>query len=123
MSNDSNTTQRDELALDIFLADNGNIPEGELRQDWVDAPDRHRPYAQNIADGLIAKGYRKPRTIETVEELDALDVMAVILSGEGAVFEKCHGGWIETGRGGVMDSEDITLPVVILWEPEVEVGE
>lgn len=53
---------RDELALDIFLADNGNIPEGELRQDWMDAPDQHRPYAQNIADGLIAKGYGKLAT-------------------------------------------------------------
>ena len=33
---------RDELALDIFLADNSSIPEGELRQDWADAPDRKR---------------------------------------------------------------------------------
>ncbi|MFJ7748694.1 hypothetical protein ACIQXM_01910 [Arthrobacter sp. NPDC097144] len=59
MSNDSNTTQRDELALDIFLADNSSIPEGELHQDWTDAPDQHRPYAQSIADGLLGKGYRK----------------------------------------------------------------
>lgn len=29
MSNDSNTTQRDELALDIFLADNARQPEVE----------------------------------------------------------------------------------------------
>lgn len=55
-------TEREELALDIFLADNGNIPEASLRQDWDEWPRQCRPYAYNIADGLIAKGYRKEPT-------------------------------------------------------------
>ena len=69
---------RDELALDIFLADNSNIPEGELLKAWDEEAGHLRPYAHGIADGLIAKGYSKPRTITTVEELDALPRGSVV---------------------------------------------
>ena len=74
------TTQRDELALDIFLADNARQPEAEALVDWETALHITAgiTYAHGIADGLIAKGYSKPRTITTVEELDALPRGSVV---------------------------------------------
>lgn len=98
--------QRDELARDIAAALGGG--NASVRA------------ITNVAEALIAAGYRKPRTITTHEELDALPEGSVIHSGEGAVFEKCHSGWIETGRGGVMDPEDIALPATVIHEPTTE---
>lgn len=49
---------RDELARDIFVADNSNHPDAAA--EWED-PDLTTPiaYAYDIADGLIAAGYVK----------------------------------------------------------------
>lgn len=56
-------TQRDELARDIFFADNAHAPKDRLQEDW-EALGRSTQvgptYAYAIADSLIAKGYRKP---------------------------------------------------------------
>lgn len=49
---------REELARDIFLADNSKCAEEIMLADWAH-PDHHYPYAYVIADGLIAKGYGK----------------------------------------------------------------
>lgn len=125
MTNDSNTSRRDELALDIFLADNGSIPEGVLRQDWADAPDRHHPYAHNIADGLIAKGYTKPRTITTVEDLETLPAGTVIRTRNGEVFERQASGPYHDGphdwqgiEGTFWNGETFTFPATVLHLPE-----
>jgi len=71
---------RDELARDIFLADNSNGDEAQMLEDW-EALCRlggGYTYAHNTADGLITKGHGKPRTITTVEELDALPRGSVV---------------------------------------------
>lgn len=52
------STERDTLARDIFLADNSNARPGLMEQEWDADPTKYL-YAYNIADGLIAKGYRK----------------------------------------------------------------
>jgi hypothetical protein len=52
-------TARDELARDIFLADNSSFPAGVAEKDW-DENREHHDYAYALADRLIPKGYRKP---------------------------------------------------------------
>jgi hypothetical protein len=49
---------RDELARAIFLADNSSAPAGLMEAEWDNNPPTDS-YAHNIADGLIAAGYRK----------------------------------------------------------------
>ena len=95
MTNTSNTTQRDQLARDIFLADNFNGPVEVLAGDWATLVQEEADsnYAHRIADGLIAKGYTQPRTITTVEELDALPDGSVILDGAGDAGQKLSGMW------------------------------
>lgn len=51
-------SNRDEFARDLFIADNSSFPEGVAEKDW-DENREHHDYAYTIADGLIAKGYRK----------------------------------------------------------------
>jgi hypothetical protein len=53
--------QRDELARDIFLADNVNAPAGLMEDEW-DNNKGDETYAHAIADALIAKGYTKTRS-------------------------------------------------------------
>lgn len=51
---------RDELAQEIFLTDNHKFRD-QAAKEW-DASERPE-YVYGIADGLIAAGYRKPRTV------------------------------------------------------------
>lgn len=98
--------ERNELAREIFIADNSDSPDPAA--EWEI---RRAQYAYEIADGLLTAGYRKPRTITTAEELDALPDRAVILSRfkDGIPMHS-------TMRG---DSEFAgnVLPATILWEP------
>ena len=58
----SDTTERDELAKEIFLADNWRWSQDAALKDWdalSNSAQRGSTYAHHIADGLIAKGYRK----------------------------------------------------------------
>lgn len=50
-------TERDELAKLLFTTDNSRMkdPQGE----WLAAEPRHLAYVYNMADALIAAGYRK----------------------------------------------------------------
>lgn len=116
------STQREELARDIFVADNSSIPSAGDEWDTfcavIDAPLSH--YAYGIADGLITKGYRKPRAITTVEELDALPDEIILRSG-GVTYEH-HDGWFHGVDGSNVVAESISLPAAILWEPEAEVA-
>jgi hypothetical protein len=50
---------RDELARAIFLADNSGAPAGLMEAEWDQGMHGPDSYAHNIADGLIAAGYRK----------------------------------------------------------------
>lgn len=59
-------SERDELAKLLFTTDNGRMkdPEGE----WLAAEPRHRAYVYDMADALLAAGYRKtePRWADTL---------------------------------------------------------
>lgn len=75
---------RDELARDIFLADNSNAAPGLMEKEWDDDPTKYS-YAHNIAQGLAAKGYRKPRSLASIEsaELDAIRSRATAYADHG----------------------------------------
>ncbi|WP_461169316.1 hypothetical protein [Arthrobacter sp. Z1-15] len=105
-------TQRDELALDIFLADNNSIPEETLLMDWADAPDQHRPYAQNIAAGLIAKGYRK---LDPADET-AIDKVAATLAKSDGWLSLAH----PSPRHQTLLRERARAILTTLAEPEAE---
>lgn len=74
-----------------------------------------------IARRLIAAGYRKQRTVETVEELTALKTGSVVLDAENEVLSKIKDGyeeaWYSTTAIGGYEDQDISLPATLLWEP------
>ena len=80
-----------------------------------DCPYEHAP---SIADAILAAGYRKPRTITTAEELDALPLESVVKSAEGNVWEFLVGGWFETASRVGHVASDLALPATVLYEPE-----
>lgn len=79
---------------------------------------------------ILAAGYRKPRTITTTEELDALPGGAVIRDNDGDVFEavRCTGDagagvpdyncWDQIAETWPMDSDKIALPATVLDEAD-----
>lgn len=84
--------------------------------------------ARRIADKAIAAGYRKSRTITTVEKLDALPEGSVVISpeyrhyrnGMQVSFQKWDDGrWYRGGRGRDTHS-DYFLPATVLYEPGAE---
>lgn len=79
----------------------------------------------SVADAILAAGYRKSRTITTVEELDALPTSTVVMdgTGEGVVYRKMHQAqdgvqWYEPGYALNWDSLEIKLPATVLYTPE-----
>jgi hypothetical protein len=54
------------------------------------------------ADAVLAAGYRKPATVATPEELDALPVGSVVLHSRGVVWQKrgLRGRWYVAGSTG-----------------------
>ena len=108
-------TQRCELARAISDAADGfrNLPPGRT------------PTAQDItaAEAILAAGYRKPRTVTRVEELDALPEWSVVRSEQATIWEKLGGDptgsfWAETLTTREHPSGHIALPATVLWEPE-----
>lgn len=79
------------------------------------------------ADAILAAGYRKPHTISTAEELDALPEGSVLMSGDrykmyaGAIWRIGGGVVVRVGR----EREGVTpfkffvdpLPATVLHEP------
>jgi hypothetical protein len=100
------STERDELA-DILLSD-------ALRNS--DAYGRE--YALAEADVILAAGYRKPRTVTTVAELDALPAGSVIRESLLVCIKWGSGSW-GTFSGDSYDSSRIDLPVTVLYTPAV----
>jgi hypothetical protein len=80
------------------------------------------------ADAILAAGYRKPRTITTADELDALGNGALIRTRHGEYREaaKLVGGeniWRAMGPAKVLSSSDLatwSLPASVLHEPEAK---
>ena len=107
-------TQRDELAREIWLADRlrACAPGGPSEQDY------------RAADRLIAKDYRKPRIVTTVEELDALPVGSVVMDADAYVGrkERDTGGaeWSVSLHKYSKESRAFTLPATVLHTPETE---
>ena len=77
-----------------------------------------------LADVILAAGYRKPRTVTTVEELDALPVRSVVRTERAGVYEKgCFPDepdfpyWLVTGMSREFASLVLSLPATVLYEP------
>jgi len=77
-------------------------------------------------DAILAAGYRKPRTITTVDELDALPNGTVVLSesyrsgidGTAVSFQRWYDGdWHRGARSGSTHPDNF-LPATVLHEPE-----
>lgn len=72
---------------------------------------------------VLAAGYRKPRTITTAEELDALAVGSIVLDCTGDAARKFRGGWRTTvaepdGTAWLSGHmEDADMPATVLHEP------
>jgi hypothetical protein len=72
------------------------------------------------ADAILAAGYRKPRTITTVEELDALPAGSMILDSDpDALLRTESGGWysVHVGDHFPYSSSAITHPATVFHEP------
>jgi hypothetical protein len=102
---------RDELARVIF--DAPALIAWDNRSQWI------------IADAILAAGYRKPRTITTVEELDALPNGSVVLSqvyrhylnGMDISFQRWEDGLWHRGARSSDTHPDNFLPVTVIHEP------
>jgi len=72
-----------------------------------------------VADAILAAGYRKPRTITTREELQALIEGAVIIDSAGDVAELRGGYWCgyETAAMSV-HRQGKYLPATVIHEPQ-----
>ncbi len=95
----------------------------ESRIRWA-TDGEHRESQAAQADAILAAGYSKPRTITTVEELDALPVGVVVMDGHGDVARKLRSGWrilvAESGWDAwLTDSmEETYLPATVLFTPK-----
>lgn len=105
----TNNTER-ELAEIAFILRKADSTDTLL---WADA--------ERMAAALVEVGFRRPRTITTAEELDALPVDAVIRDDEGYVWERWGADPTYWDCAGVPDWESnlINLPAIVLWEPSV----
>lgn len=74
----------------------------------------------DVTDAILAAGYRKPRTITTVEELDMLPDNSVIEDGAGDVGVLLAGNvWYpETAPIPVRKVGKSYLPATVLYEPQ-----
>jgi len=113
-------SDKDELAKLLFIADNQDSEDPD--HEW-EMTTRHDPdftkYAFALADAILAAGYRKPRTITTREELDALPSGTAILDSDGNTNVLHDNGWVLPGSGGGYTSWAVAqaLPVTVLYEP------
>jgi hypothetical protein len=98
---------RDELAK-VIVAAYGEDAEAEC------------PCEQDldVAGAILAAGYRKPRTITTAEELDALPNMTVVRSSKGSIVNLTAGRAYVFGTEGSAPASSLALPVTVLHEPE-----
>ena len=116
------STQRDELAREIFLADNHNIRTIAV-QEWAqnERPDRPE-YVYGIADGLLAAGWTKPRTITDDDGLRAAKAIGTLLrDAEGRVIERVetlpgHLRWYWLSNN-ITNSVWPSLHATVLYEP------
>lgn len=111
---------RDELALELFIGDNGNQPREASIADWeyfhAEGMFQGRiEHYEVMAAALLAAGYVKPRTITTAEEIDALLVGSVVKDDDGHAHQKYPRGWVRTGQEPYSTPEGI-LPALVIHE-------
>jgi hypothetical protein len=118
---------RDELAREIFIGDNFRQPREYSIVDWEWLEKTVTPHYRTecykaIADAILATGWIKPRTITTVEELDALPHEAVVQDAGGFILEHWEEPedriWKAAGNEWAWSTDDITLPAQLLYAPE-----
>jgi len=74
--------------------------------------------AEAIADAVLRSGYRKPRTITTRAEVEALGDGSVVADSAGDVSEKRGGLWCSYETAPMTDARlSKYLPVTVLHEP------
>lgn len=109
----SDSTQRDELARIIHSS----------RKPWV-TNSEHSAMEAIQADAILAAGYRKPRTITTVEELRALPDGSAILDSSGDVGQKLSEWWYFPETAPMGSSKVAKYgPVTALHEPQAEAAQ
>lgn len=76
------------------------------------------------ADNVLAAGYRKPRAVTTIQELDALAPCSVVLSDMGVVWEKDvdtedpeFPWWCSPGDSHRYPARRISFPATVIYEP------
>jgi hypothetical protein len=82
----------------------------------------YRGRCVKAAESATAAGYRKPRTVTTAEELDALPVGSVLLDPIGISLHKnAFTGWCASNGGKEIPLEMLAvdgLPATVLYIPE-----
>ncbi|GLU58597.1 hypothetical protein [Paenarthrobacter ureafaciens] len=98
------STERDELA---------DLIKSEAHVDWFSGT------PEDLAKTIRAAGYRKPRTVTTVEELDTLPFKSVVMDDLGRVFHR----WLLAGwqSAGPTLGTDIKFPAIVLHEGDSDV--
>jgi hypothetical protein len=77
-----------------------------------------RGHAQEIAEIILAAGFRKPRTIRSHQERALLKPGTICMDLNGNAWKRGTGSWVSTGgdTGPLYDEDDLTLTV--LYEGE-----
>jgi hypothetical protein len=95
--------------------------ESDIRSSLPHNPS-HEAIANHVAWWLHKDGYRKPRTVTTVEELDALPFETVIRDGDECVLERWgaleESGWVTVMVSSFIPRDQIALPATVLYAPE-----
>ena len=76
---------------------------------------------EEVADAVLAAGYRKPRTITTAEELDALPDGSAVVDKEGDVLTK-HAHWWHSYETAPLMSRKVAKygPLTVIHEPDAD---
>ena len=69
-----------------------------------------------VADAILAAGYRKPRAITTAEELDGLH-MVVVRSKGGSIANIVNGRAYVFGYEASVPASTLALPATVIYEP------
>lgn len=99
---------------------------------WASKPSATAAQARDAADVIIAAGYRKPRTITTVEEIRELPALTIVVYDDTAtggplqtyvvpddgtvMFKDCEDFHLMTFGGDYIDAKDMPLPLTVVYE-------
>jgi ribonucleotide monophosphatase NagD (HAD superfamily) len=95
-------------------------------EDAIDDLLMRRKSGKYIAQTIANLGYRKPRTITTAEELDALPIGSVVLSDTyrhfvdewRVAFQRWSDGEWHRGARAICTHPDNFLPATLMHDPE-----